>query len=424
MGLLRKIATIAIVLSAAVPAAHAYDFVKGGIYYTIAGNKKSVSVTYADLQNGTYKGNVVIPTEVTNGMTTYPVKAIEGLAFMNSASLESVTIPDGVTQIGDQAFSHCYSLRDVKLSAKLQRIGDFAFEYCEDLPEITIPASVTQIGYAVFTYCRSLSGFNVEEGNPVYTAVDGILYTKTMKSLVQYPAAKTDYSFEIPATVTIMPDCAFSPQPYLESLSIGPALGLISDGALAECAILSEITVDPDNKVMESVDGVLFNKGVTRLIQYPVCHPAVEYEMPSTVEELGDLSMLGALYIHKLDLPESLRTIGIYSLIGCSGLEQVICHAVTPPACDANPINPYGIIFDDEVYAKASLQVPQQSVAAYKANAEWGRFAVIYEIGGSSLDTVEADDKNTEVYDLLGRRMDPAARGLRIINGRKLLYRH
>lgn len=415
--LISRISALVLASAASVPAAQAYDFEVGGIYYNI--NNTSVSVTYADLQ-GTYRGNVVIPSEVTYQMRTYPVKAIDYLAFINSADMTSVTLPDGITQIYDQAFSHCSSLTEIRLPAKLQRIADYAFEFCTGLDSVTIPASVTQIGYAVFTYCRNLRGFAVAEGNPVYEAVDGVLYSKGQKMLVQYPASKTGPEFNIPETVTRMPDCAFAPQYYLHAIGIPASLTDVRAGSFADCAALTDIEVAPENPALTAIDGLLFDKDVTTLLQYPVLHEAEHVEIPSTVTSLGDLSMLGAAYVHTLELPASLTEIGTFALAGCSGLSLVICHATVPPVSEANPLNPAGAIFDDPVYLQSGLQVPAESLAAYKANPHWGKFSDIYEIGGapgSAIGEVEAaTDTDCSAYDLLGRRLPAGTprRGFRI----------
>ncbi|MDE6510368.1 MAG: hypothetical protein K2K99_09265, partial [Muribaculaceae bacterium] len=57
-----RIMSLALVSAAFVPAAQAFDFEVGGIYYNL--NNTSVSVTFSDLQ-GTYSGHVVIPAQVT-----------------------------------------------------------------------------------------------------------------------------------------------------------------------------------------------------------------------------------------------------------------------------------------------------------------------------------------------------------------------
>lgn len=410
-----RIMSLALVSAAFVPAAQAFDFEVGGIYYNL--NNTSVSVTFSDLQ-GTYSGNVVIPAQVTYRMQTYPVKGIDNLAFINSTEMTSVKLPDAITYIGDQAFSHCSSLTEITLPAKLQRIADFAFEYCENLSTLTIPASVTQIGYASFMYCRALTEIQVAEENPVYTADNGILYSKDLRLLVHYPASKPDTEFTMPESVQIVPDGAFSPQYHLQTININAALSAVTDGLFAECARLGCINVSPDNQNLASVDGALYDKKLTKLLQFPLFHESSYLALPETVTSLADLSLLGASYLHELEIPAALTDIGTFALAGCIGISSVICHAPTPPVSTPNPLNPSGEIFEPAVFAQASLQVPAESLDAYKADAQWGRFSSIYEIGGSALDAVDAPEAAapTVTYDLHGRIIPPGTprRGFRI----------
>ena len=59
-------------------------------------------------------------------------------------------IPDGMTEIGDDAFRGCTSLKSIVIPDSVTRIGDYAFCYCNSLTGIVIPDSVTEIGYRAF----------------------------------------------------------------------------------------------------------------------------------------------------------------------------------------------------------------------------------------------------------------------------------
>ena len=122
----------------------------------------------------------------------------------------------------DQAFSHCYGMKTLTLPSTLTFIGDYAFEYCEDLTTVTIPAAVEEFGSNVFTNCNGLTEIKVEEGNPILEDIDGVLYLKSPKMLVQYPSGKGADEYTIPAGVTVVAPYAFSPAYNLRTITIAP----------------------------------------------------------------------------------------------------------------------------------------------------------------------------------------------------------
>ena len=85
--------------------AGAYDAEIDGIYYNFSENE--AEVTYKDRNYNSYSGAVVIPESVTYSSNTYLVTAIGMNAFRDCTELTSVTIPEKVTNIGNNAFYKC-----------------------------------------------------------------------------------------------------------------------------------------------------------------------------------------------------------------------------------------------------------------------------------------------------------------------------
>ena len=83
------------------------------------------------------------------------------LSAANGAMHGSITIPDGITAIGDWSFSFCYGLTSITVPKSVISIGDFAFSSCTDLTNITIPESVTSIGSEAFEGCYGLTSITV-----------------------------------------------------------------------------------------------------------------------------------------------------------------------------------------------------------------------------------------------------------------------
>ena len=92
-------------------------------------------------------GDVVIPDGVTE---------IGDEAFMDCENLVFVRIPDGVTRIGGSAFKRCGQLGRVRVPDSLKSIGDRAFLGCGSLTGFTIPAGVKKIGEYAFSNCKKL----------------------------------------------------------------------------------------------------------------------------------------------------------------------------------------------------------------------------------------------------------------------------
>ena len=129
------------------------------------------------------------------------------LQYPNKNKNEKYAIPKTVKIIDDEVFSQCRSLDEVILPDGLEQIGSFSFG-CSSIRRLDIPASVTSI----HTYfCRSsmqLSQINVDKNNKYYSSIDGVLYDKEAKILLRYPEGKTDKSYTVPDTVTVIGDDA------------------------------------------------------------------------------------------------------------------------------------------------------------------------------------------------------------------------
>ena len=90
------------------------------------------------------------------------------------------------------------------------------------IESISFPANlknIYNIDYA-FQYYTSLKQFQVDDANPYYTSVDGVLYNSDKTQLLVYPAAKTDRSFQVPDTVTILGECVFKYNSNLKHILI------------------------------------------------------------------------------------------------------------------------------------------------------------------------------------------------------------
>jgi hypothetical protein len=80
-------------------------------------------------------------------------------AFSGCKSLESISIPDSISKMGENVFFNCKSLVSITLSQGMTEIPYAAFYYCENLSSVVIPKSITKI--SDYAFCSSGMPFDV-----------------------------------------------------------------------------------------------------------------------------------------------------------------------------------------------------------------------------------------------------------------------
>lgn len=154
---------------------------------------------------------IAYPRTKTDKQYTIPntVNTIGVSAFNGCDYLESVIIPNSVKTIEEYAFRYCYGLTSVSIANSVENIGYDAFQYCDRLTTVYIPSSVISIGNSAFGGDHSLQSINVDEANPNYSSLDGVLFNKDQTTLLQYPLGKECAQYVIPNTVTTIGVMAF-----------------------------------------------------------------------------------------------------------------------------------------------------------------------------------------------------------------------
>jgi len=302
---------------------------------------------------------VTIPNSVT---------AIGKSAFSRCSSLTSIIIPDNVTSIGVWGFALCTSLASVDIGTSVGDIGNEAFYECTSLTAVTIPSSVTNIGYNAFYKCTSLTAITVSGSNPEYTGLDGILFNKNCTTLLRcpcrfsgsyaIPASVTsigDYAFDqcasltgatisggvtnigksafsrctsltsiiIPSSVTTIGNSAFH-DCALTTVTIPYSVTTIGNGAFGACASLTTITVSENNPNYADIDGVLFNKNRTALIQYPRGLSDSSYTVPDSVTDIGKYAFLYCESLTAVTIPNSVTNISTDAFFCCTSLTSLV----------------------------------------------------------------------------------------------------
>lgn len=243
--------------------------------------------------------------------------------FYGCYALESIHIPESVTVIGESAFAGCYSLKSLTIPQGVKAIEAWAFNSSIKLESVTIPQSVTSIGECAFAYCLSLTEITVDEENPYYTSVDGNLYDKNMTFLIQYAIGKTDASFSIPDSVNRIGIYSFGVSDYIQEIVIPARVKVIEDWAFYKCEKLINLSVDAENPYFTSIDGNLYSKDQTSLLQYAVGKEDTSFVIPDHVNYIGIRAFSGAMNLNAVTIPNSVKIIGENAFSSCKNLTSL-----------------------------------------------------------------------------------------------------
>ena len=281
--------------------------------------------------------NVVIPSDL--GITE-----IANAAFTGNY-INSVMIPDGVKNIGNSAFSNCSNLTDINVDGdnteyssidgvlfnkdkttlisypvgktqsdytipnSVANIGDFAFTF-SNLKRITIPESVTSIGDYGFASCYNLMSISIPSS---VTSIGNFAFY----------GCKRINNITIPNSVISIGKNAFNECLELTNIIIPSSVTTIGFGAFVNCFSLRDISVENGNTEYSSVDGVLFNKDKTILIDYPSGKGQTAYIIPNSVTSIGEYAFYYCQSLRSIMIPEGVESIGDSAFSSCSNLTSI-----------------------------------------------------------------------------------------------------
>lgn len=305
--LLKKLAVLAVIVTACSFTASAYDFMVDSICYNIIGENE-VEIT----QNEAYKvsGEVILPGTVNYDGVTYNVTCIGKYAFDNCKEITFVSVPEGVTAIRYFAFAGCSSLEYVELPNSLTTIEQHGFYCCTSMKEFHIPRNLTNIAYNVFNSFANLLYYTCSPLNPRYRAVDGLLYSKDMTELVAYPAANPATSFDIPTYVTRLGDYCLHNCDNLTEINIHENVTEMGMNIFSGCDNIESIYI-PD---------AVTCMGVT---VFGDCKKLSQVHLPASADSLLSSFFTNCPSLTEVTIPRNIRYIGTFAFADCKNLKTI-----------------------------------------------------------------------------------------------------
>lgn len=150
--------------------------------------------------------------------------------FYTCFALEEVVLPEGITEIKDDAFSGCYNLVKVNIPTTVTKIGDAAFYHCSSIQEIEIPEGVTTLEDFTFSGCSSLTTVTLPS---TLTKVERcVFYQNDALEEIEFPEGVTSIRLN-----------TFGHCPKLRSVVLPSTLTSLADGVFLNCKALEALTL-------------------------------------------------------------------------------------------------------------------------------------------------------------------------------------
>ena len=242
---------------------------------------------------------------------------------------EEANIPEGITTIKNSAF------------------------YSSKVKKIKIPKTVSKIE-EVSIYCSTCESIEVDSDNKYFMSIDGVVYTKDGRELVQFPNGKSGY-YDMPHTVEKTRKSSISGCSKLTGLNLSNRLTYIGDfmfcgtafqtlnipssvisigsNAFEMCGSLSSITIPGSVSTIENsafsccygLRSVSIGEGVTRIGDYAFfnCNMLTSVTLPSTLNEIGTRAFQQCESLSSITIPRGVQTVKYGAFGYCRSLSNV-----------------------------------------------------------------------------------------------------
>ncbi|MDE6705450.1 MAG: leucine-rich repeat domain-containing protein [Treponemataceae bacterium] len=279
--------------------------------------------TYANsntvgMQIETWTGDstkLIIPAGATqiraNAFDTY---------YYTDRSIVSVTIPNTVTDIGQQAFRNCKKLETAVISGTMASIGESAFNGCELLKNVTISEGVASIKKNAFQGCSSLASISIpgsvtDTETNIFAGCASLTEVKICEGMTKlgdrlFENCSTIQNVTMPESMTSIGAWTFSKCSGLESVTIPANVTSIGERAFGECTGLTSVSI-PDG--VTSIEAQTFYR----------CSNLESVTIPESVTSIGNSAFYGCQKLTSVEMPDSVMSIGNSAFEMCDSLTSV-----------------------------------------------------------------------------------------------------
>ncbi|MDO5559555.1 MAG: leucine-rich repeat protein [Oscillospiraceae bacterium] len=333
-------------------------------YINVEDNNKSYSSDKGVLYNA--DKTLLIRCPQNTSLMSYKISdfttSISAEAFYKCYSIASIDLGKNTAVIGKNAFSgdsiKKMSISDLTVSDCIEAMDYNAFNYT-DINKLTVPGSVRSIPDMLLNY-STLSEINVAQDNMSFCSDKGILYSNDKSALIRCPANTILITYTVDYSTVSIKDNAFANCTSIKKIDLGKNVSSIGSNAFNHLsswkvntmevvvpddieqlgqdafshvnisklivpesvitiperfysdALLTEITVDENNKYFSSDKGILYNADKSALIRCPQSTSLLQYSVPENTKTITDLAFSGTK-LQSIYIPQSVTSVGTYT---------------------------------------------------------------------------------------------------------------
>ncbi|MBQ8762791.1 MAG: leucine-rich repeat domain-containing protein [Clostridia bacterium] len=313
------------------------------------------------------------------------------ISFPSHSPIENYDIPFGVTKIVSEAFDNSVNLKTVTLPQSLESVGAV-------FDESSVYKNPQNWENDVFYVDDRLVSVDLHTSEENIMVRDG---TRVIEAGA-FTKCKNIKSITIPDSVKVIGARAFDSCTSLEKIFLGEGVEKIGGGPFAyeieggPCSELESIEVSKNNKNYVSIDGVLYNKEMTELIQYPLGKKKKEFVIPDSVTKIGYGAFAGSDELTKITFGKGITVIEEIVLFGCDNIETVILPD-TLTKLDGGAFKYSGIKYIDIPDSVTYLGCEAMAACNRLETVNIGKsvsYIDSWAIYGSSLKSVNVDPEN------------------------------
>ncbi|MBQ8495923.1 MAG: leucine-rich repeat protein [Clostridia bacterium] len=240
-------------------------------------------------------------------------------AFRDCANLKEIVFPKGLQTLGDAVLINCGSLEKVEIPEGVQELGNSFFKSCTSLKTVTLPKTLTRIGAWSFSGCSALETiiFAGTKGE-WHTVIKDHIWDESTNDFdiifLKQPTPAHDLAFTLSKDGTYyivsgIGDCTEKDLVIPAFHNELPVLE-IADNAFYGCHTL--ITLKLEDGIARIGNGA-----------FRSCIYLISIELPPSITKIGESAFRSCMAISGVSLPNSLTALEDYVFADCTALETV-----------------------------------------------------------------------------------------------------